>query len=155
MVSKTIRIETMPATNRRLAQWRVKWLIEHSTRINFCGVLTVLCSEIRHYAKPQNVISHFKATENERFDLKFCKFEKYLRLINMFNTIEIDRSNLTIMGVKFSDLKTLESTANALGSNMFEGYKPTPKGIEIIRDYVTGKISLAELVAFAKQKAYV
>ena len=52
----------------------------------------------------------------------------------MFNIIEIDRSNLTIMGVKFSDLKTLESTANALGSNMFEGYQPTPKGIEIIRD---------------------
>jgi len=25
---------------------------------------------------------------------------------------------------------------------MFEGYIPTPKGIEIIRDYVTGKISL-------------
>lgn len=73
----------------------------------------------------------------------------------MFNTIEIDRNNLTIMGVKFSDLKTLESTANALGSNMFEGFKPTPKGIEIIRDYVTGKISLTEFVAFAKQKAYV
>jgi putative transcriptional regulator len=31
----------------------------------------------------------------------------------MFNTIEIDRNNLTVMGVKFSDLKTLESTANA------------------------------------------
>jgi putative transcriptional regulator len=73
----------------------------------------------------------------------------------MFNTIEIDRSNLTIMGVKFTDLKTLESTANAIGSNMFEGFTPTPKGIEIIRDYVAGKISLAELVAFAKQKAYV
>jgi putative transcriptional regulator len=85
----------------------------------------------------------------------FCKFENNLKLKNVFNTIEIDRSNLTIMGVKFSDLKTLESTANALGSNMFEGYKPTPKGIEIIRDYVTGKISLTELVAFAKQKAYV
>jgi putative transcriptional regulator len=38
---------------------------------------------------------------------------------------------------------------------MFEGFKPTPAGIEIIRDYVTGKISLPELVAFAKQKAYV
>ena len=38
---------------------------------------------------------------------------------------------------------------------MFEGFKPTPKGIEIIRDYVTGKISLSELVIFAKQKAYV
>ena len=59
------------------------------------------------------------------------------------------------MGIKFSDLNTLENTANALGSNMFEGFKPTPKGLEIIRDYVTGKISLSELVIFAKQKAYV
>jgi len=74
---------------------------------------------------------------------------------NMFKTIEIDRNNLTIMGVKFSDLTTFESTANALGSNMFEGFHPTPKGIEIIRDYVTGKISLPELVAFAEKKAYV
>ena len=73
----------------------------------------------------------------------------------MFNVIEIDRVNLTIMGVKFSNLKTLESTANAIGSNMFEGFKPTSKGIEIIRDYVIGKISLNELVTFAKQKAYV
>jgi len=73
----------------------------------------------------------------------------------MFNPIEIDRINLTIMGVKFSDLRTLESTANALGSNMFEGFKPTPKGIEIIKDYVTGKISLPELVIFAKQREYV
>ena len=71
----------------------------------------------------------------------------------MFNTIEINRSNLTTVGVKFSDFKTIESTANALVSNMFEGFKPTPKGIEIIRDYVTGKISLTELVAFTKQKA--
>lgn len=73
----------------------------------------------------------------------------------MFNTIDIDRRKLTIMGVKFADLKTLESTANALGSNMFEGFEPTPKGIEIIRDYVTGKITLTEFVAFAKEKAYV
>lgn len=73
----------------------------------------------------------------------------------MFNSIEIDRVNMTIMGVKFSDLQTLESTANAIGNNMFEGFKPTPKGIEIIRDYVTGEISLSELVMFAKQKAYV
>ena len=73
----------------------------------------------------------------------------------MFKTIEIDRKNLTIMGVKFSDLRTLEGTANALGSNMFEGFRPTPKGIEIIRDYVMGKISLNELVLFAKQKAFV
>jgi hypothetical protein len=73
----------------------------------------------------------------------------------MFNTIEINREKLTIMGVKFSDLEILESTANALGSNMFEGFEPTPKGIEIIRDYVIGSISLNELVTFAKEKAYV
>jgi Antitoxin VbhA len=73
----------------------------------------------------------------------------------MFNTIEVDRNNLTIMGVQFADLQTLENTANALGSNMFEGFVPTSKGVEIIRDYVTGKISLSELVTFAKQKAYV
>jgi len=72
----------------------------------------------------------------------------------MFKTIDIDRRNLTIMGVKFSNLKTLESTANAIGSNMFEGFKPTPKSIEIIRDYVIGKITLSELIKFAKDKSY-
>jgi len=86
---------------------------------------------------------------------KNCKFVTDPKQKNMFKTIEIDRNNLTIMGVKFADLRTLESTANAIGSNMFEGFKPTPKGIEIIRDYVIGKISLSELVIFAKQKAYV
>ena len=73
----------------------------------------------------------------------------------MFKTIEIDRNKLTILGVKFPDLKTLESTANAIGSNMFEGYNPTPKGVEIIRDYVRGKITLAELKKFAKERTYV
>lgn len=73
----------------------------------------------------------------------------------MYTIIEIDRENLTIMGVEFSDLRTLERTASALGSNMFEGFKPTPKGIEIIRDYVMGKISLTDLVRLANEKAYV
>jgi len=73
----------------------------------------------------------------------------------MFHAIEIDRSNLTIMGVKFSDLRSLEGTAYALGSNMFEWFIPTPKGIEIIRDYVSGKISLSELVKLAEDRAYV
>lgn len=96
-----------------------------------------------------------KQKSTNEIDGKNVNLQQTSKPENMFNTIEIDRSNLTIMGVKFSDLKTLESTANALGSNMFEGFEPTPKGIEIIRDYVTGKISLTELVAFAKQKAYV
>ena len=73
----------------------------------------------------------------------------------MFKTIEIDRNKLTIMGVKFPNLKTLETTANAIGSNMFEGFEPTQKGVEIIRDYVMGKISLSELIKFAEEKSYV
>ena len=57
----------------------------------------------------------------------------------MYNSIEINRKELTIMG-KFSE-KTLENTANAIGSNMFEGFKPTQKNIEIIRDFIYSKIS--------------
>lgn len=72
----------------------------------------------------------------------------------MYNTIDIDRNKLTIMGVRFSNIKTLESTANAIGSNMFEGFKPTAKSVEIIRDYVIGKITLLELIKFAKNKTY-
>jgi hypothetical protein len=87
-------------------------------------------------------------------DNLYIRFQ-IIRPKNMYRALEIDKINLTIMGVKFSDLKTMEGTANALGSNMFEGFEPTPKGIEIIRDYVIGKISLSELVVYANQKAYV
>lgn len=59
----------------------------------------------------------------------------------MYQAIEIDRDNLTIMGVKFSDLKTLESTANAIGTNMFEGFEPTKELIQIYVDWKTGLIS--------------
>ena len=85
---------------------------------------------------------------------KRLNLEFYINSFNMFHTIDIDRDKLTIMGVQFSDLKTLENTANALGSNMFEGFEPTPKGIEIIRDYMIGRITLAELIKFAKDKLY-
>ena len=73
----------------------------------------------------------------------------------MYHTIEIDRNKRTIMGVEFSDVNSFESTVNAIGSNMFEGFIPTPNGIKIIRDYVMNKITLEELVKFAKEKAYV
>ena len=69
----------------------------------------------------------------------------------MYTLLDINRENLTIMGIEFPDLKSLESAANAIGSNMFEGFEPTSKGIEIIRDYSIGKISLSELETSAKQ----
>jgi putative transcriptional regulator len=58
-----------------------------------------------------------------------------------YKPIDIDRENLTIMGVRFPDLDSLNSAANAIGSNMFEGFDPTPRIIEIYRDYRAGKIS--------------
>ncbi len=59
----------------------------------------------------------------------------------MYKAIDIDRKNLTIMGVKFSDIKTLESTANAIGTNMFEGFEPTKELIQLYVDWKAGIIS--------------
>ena len=71
-----------------------------------------------------------------------------------YRPIEIDRQRLTIMGVRFSDLDTLNSAANAIGSNMFEGFEPTPKSIELIRDYLYEKVTLGQLVQLTKEKTY-
>jgi putative transcriptional regulator len=49
-----------------------------------------------------------------------------------YKPIEIDRENFTIMGIKFSDLDTLNSAANAIGSNMFEGFESTSRLVEIV-----------------------
>jgi putative transcriptional regulator len=61
----------------------------------------------------------------------------------MYKPIEINRTKLTIMGVPFPDLETLNSTADAIGTNMFEGFEPTAKSVALIRDYVTDKITFA------------
>ena len=58
------------------------------------------------------------------------------------------------MDVPFPDIDTLESTAQAIGSNMFEGFRPTRKGIEIIRDYCLGVITFGQLAAAARKKTY-
>ena len=71
-----------------------------------------------------------------------------------YKPIEIDRDNLTFMGVRFPDLETLNSTADAIGSNMFEGFEPTEESVTIIRDYVLDKITLTQLAQMAKDKAY-
>ena len=68
--------------------------------------------------------------------------------------IAVNRKNLTIMGVPFPNLETLESTADAIGSNMFEGFQPTRRGIEIIRDYCLGKLTFAQLAIIASEKSY-
>ena len=71
-----------------------------------------------------------------------------------YKPIEIDRQNLTIMGVNFSTVSNFDAAVNALGTVMFEGFDPTPKSIEIIRDYLSEKITLGQLVQLTKEKAY-
>jgi putative transcriptional regulator len=71
-----------------------------------------------------------------------------------YRPIDIDREKLTIMGVNFSSVGNFDAVVNALGTVMFEGFDPTPKSIEIIRDYLSEKISIGQLVRLTKEKAY-
>ncbi len=71
-----------------------------------------------------------------------------------YTPIFIDREALTIMGVPFPSLEAWESAAAAIGSNMFEGYEPTRRGIEIISVYMTDKISFDTFIRAAVDKAY-
>jgi putative transcriptional regulator len=59
----------------------------------------------------------------------------------MYREIEIDKENLTIMGVKFSSIEALEITANAIGSNMFEGFEPTKELVQLYVDWKFGTVS--------------
>jgi hypothetical protein len=64
----------------------------------------------------------------------------------MYKSIEIDRTNLTLMGVKFPDLQSLENTANAIGTNMFEGFEPTKELVQLYVDWKTGIVSDSDLL---------
>jgi putative transcriptional regulator len=59
----------------------------------------------------------------------------------MYKSIDIDREKLTIMGVQFSDITSLESAANAIGTNMFEGFEPSRELIQLYVDWKTGEVS--------------
>ena len=71
-----------------------------------------------------------------------------------YTPITMDRKTLTIMGVQFPNAEIFESAAGAIGSNMFEGFQPTRRGIEIIRDYCLGKLTFARLADIAREKSY-
>jgi len=66
--------------------------------------------------------------------------------------IAVDRDELTIMGVQFPDKGSLDRAASALGSNMYEGFEPTPDLIELYRDFVAGKIEPSALVSLIKEQ---
>ena len=69
----------------------------------------------------------------------------------MYKPITIDRANCTLLGVKFPDLETLDSVASAIGTNMFEGFEPTPQLIQFYLDWKLGKIVDSEFVEKLKE----
>jgi hypothetical protein len=71
-----------------------------------------------------------------------------------YKPVEIDRKKLTIMGVNFNSIKNFDAAVNALGTVMFEGFDPSPRSIEIIRDYLSGQITIDRLIRLTKEKAY-
>jgi putative transcriptional regulator len=64
----------------------------------------------------------------------------------MYREIDIDRENLTLMGVQFPSLAALESTANAIGSNMFEGFEPTKELVQLYVDWKLGSLTESEFL---------
>ena len=72
----------------------------------------------------------------------------------MYKPIAVDRKNLTLMGVPFPDLPTLDRTANAIGSNMYEGFNPTPDSIALIRDYIMDKITFLQCIDAVKKMTH-
>jgi len=69
----------------------------------------------------------------------------------MYNPLKIDRENISMMGVKFPDLASLEATAKAIGSNMYEGFEPSPALIQLYLEWKQGKISPAVFLERLKQ----
>lgn len=65
----------------------------------------------------------------------------------MYKAIEIDREKLTLMGIKFPTIESLESTANALGTNMFEGFEPTKEIIQLYLKWKSGKTVETEFLS--------
>jgi len=45
-------------------------------------------------------------------------------------------------------------TSVAIGSNMFEGFVPTAKSLQIIRNYLTGEITVKQFMQMSRDKAY-
>lgn len=61
------------------------------------------------------------------------------------NNIDFNRKDLTIYGVKFPDLDTLNSVATVLASQIYEGFEPNKALVEVYRDYRLGKINQNDL----------
>lgn len=69
-------------------------------------------------------------------------------------SLDIDRENLMIMGIVFPDVNTLDNIASAITSNMFAGFRPTKKDIELIKELSLGNQSVKQLIEALKEEMY-
>jgi putative transcriptional regulator len=51
-------------------------------------------------------------------------------------------------------LATLNRTASAIGSNMYEGFEPSSDNIALIRDYIMNKITMLQFIESAKNMTH-
>jgi predicted helicase len=70
--------------------------------------------------------------------------------LNNDTDFNVDEQALTIMGVEFDSNDLFNAVRNALGSSMYEGFKPNANNVELIRDVVSGKISMSEYLKSKK-----
>lgn len=54
-------------------------------------------------------------------------------------TLNIDKSNLTIMGVQFDSQKDFKGVWYALSTNMIEGWEPKKQDVEEMKQYIIQK----------------
>lgn len=53
--------------------------------------------------------------------------------------LDVNKPQLTIMGVKFNNQKEFRCALYAISSNMIEGWRPTKQDIEQVKDYLVLK----------------
>jgi len=68
--------------------------------------------------------------------------------------IRVDRTNLRIMTVQFPDEKSFHGAYYGIGSHVLEGWTPTEKLIEIMRDTILHKITIEESVISLRETLY-
>jgi putative transcriptional regulator len=71
-----------------------------------------------------------------------------------YTPLEIDYQKLTINGVQFPSQRILDDIADGITSNMYEGWRPTPKMIEMVRDLSLDRVSLEEFTSLVKAGLY-
>jgi hypothetical protein len=70
-----------------------------------------------------------------------------------YRELEVDTKRLTIDGVKVRDLQSLRAISSAIGSNMFEGFEPDQKTVEVIVKYLEGRSGWSDVITFVRNHA--